>query len=161
MPGRRFFHALTRVLRLSVGLRRAGLLLLWNLLSFVVHVESVVPWPFSDLGNVRDSNQALLEPWLRRRAARLTALLAGWQVALFGGIPGAMNTMYSVLIINEGGNSRLAAVLVGFFVLGTRQPTQAPTNQRYRTWPSNHTPTSLHLPSVVSTSLQLSSVLPR
>ena len=31
-----------------------------------------------------------------------------------------MNTMYSVLIINEGGNSRLAAVLVGFFVLGTR-----------------------------------------
>ena len=40
-----------------------------------------------------------------------------------------MNTMYSVLIINEGGNSRLAAVLVGFFVLGTRNQT---TSQRYR-----------------------------
>ena len=37
--------------------------------------------------------------------------IANAGVAFFGGIPGAMTTSISILIVNEGGNNRSAAVL--------------------------------------------------
>lgn len=43
--------------------------------------------------------------------------IANAGVAFFGGIPGAMTTSISILIVNEGGNNRSAAVLTGIFVL--------------------------------------------
>lgn len=42
--------------------------------------------------------------------------IANAGVAFFGGIPGAMTTSISILIVNEGGNNRSAAVLTGIFV---------------------------------------------
>jgi len=43
--------------------------------------------------------------------------IANASISFFGGIPGAQATIRSVLIINEGGTTRIAGIMVGIFVL--------------------------------------------